>query len=139
MGLKEGKGQNCWSCLCSFLLVVFYSEYGCKIWCPFCSNTSKRLILNLGCIHFFLPVPILPVCKLILLMSTLSEDLGSRWWGRERLGFDIYWHVKAVASPSKLLFPKTKGYNFQIAFHDHGQCSFSWTSSLFDFNQNLVS
>ena len=53
--------------------------------------------------------------------------------------FDVSLYVKAVASPAKLFHPKIKGYNFQIAFHDLGQCNFSRISSLLNFNQILVS
>ena len=53
--------------------------------------------------------------------------------------FDVPLYVKAVASPAKLFYPKIKGYNFQIAFHDPDRSDFSWTSSLLDFNQILVS
>ena len=53
--------------------------------------------------------------------------------------FDVSLYVKAVVSPAKLFYPKIKGYNFQIAFHDLDQCDFSWTFSLLDFNRILVS
>ena len=60
--LKESKGQNCWSCLCNFLLAAFYSGYGCKIWCSSVTKILKRLILNLACVH--------PSCQCLYYLCT---------------------------------------------------------------------
>ena len=39
--------------------------------------------------------------------------LGHGRQGRESLGNDIYWLIKAVASPAKLFFPILKGITFK--------------------------
>ena len=72
---------KCWSWPFVLCLLYFNLVTGCMIWCPSALRILRRSIRNLGCLYICLPVHSLPVCKWILLMSSLTGDLGSRWMG----------------------------------------------------------
>ena len=79
--LKEGKGQALLVMTLCFMFAVFYSEYWLQNLVSFCSKKFKEINLK-PWLHSFLHAgAYLPVCKLILLMTSLFGNLGSRWVG----------------------------------------------------------